>query len=125
MAGTNHGISWTILASGAGLAFVIVGAGWTLFQDKFSQAEKADARTTVEIMRLRDELLTRRHEFVTIEQFQDIKERLAGIEKRLDVLEQTRPTTPVLEAVSKGTEAQLGRFEDRLRILERNSVPNR
>lgn len=82
-----------MFASGATLAFVVAGAGWTLFQDKFTQAEKADTRAQAEIFRLRDELLARRHEFVTTEQFQDFKERmidrLNADERRLDVIEQS------------------------------------
>jgi hypothetical protein len=78
---TPHpGISWTVLASGAGLAFVIAGAGWTLFQDNIVQIR-------VELRRINDQLDARRHEFVTQEEFKQfierVKERDSAIDKRI------------------------------------------
>lgn len=97
-----------------------------------SEKRDADARHDREIRdrdvarrfeRIDDQFNARRHEFTTIEQYQDLKDRVAAGEERIKVIEQTRPTTGVLEAGSKATETMMQRFEERLRGVESQKQP--
>lgn len=73
-----------------------------IFQDKFAELERRDGLIAREIAGIHTELLTRRHEFVQQEEFQQFEkrmaERLQAVDKRLDVIEQSRPTAREIEA---------------------------
>lgn len=68
------------------------------------------------------ELLRRAELFLTTKEFNEFKgriiDRMNVSEKRLDTIEQTRPTAETLSAVAKSAETRLDRLEDRVRALE-------
>src|SRR5580765_7087571 len=101
---------------------VIVGAFWALafgpIQDKFAMNEKRDTDLRDEIKRINAELLTRRAEFVSHPEFLQFQQMFDQITNRILTIEQTRPTTGELSAISKGAELSLSQLEQRIRALE-------
>jgi hypothetical protein len=65
-------------------------------------------------------------EFVAVQEHREFKDRLLddirGLRAQLNVLEQTRPTTGELSAVSLYVKDQTARLEERVRQLEQNSI---
>lgn len=79
-----------------------------------------------QIKAIQDELDRRRVEFVTQREFKQFQARaiadLLTIKEQLRVLEQTRPTTGELSAISKIVAEQTIRLDERLRQVEQNML---
>jgi hypothetical protein len=122
MALRNEDLSWSTLISTGMFLVVIVGAFWALafgpIQDKFLTNEKRDVELREEIKRINAELLARRLEFVGHAEFLQFQLRFDQIAARILSIEQTRPTTGELSAISKGAELSLSQMEQRIRALE-------
>jgi len=126
------------------LALTIAAAGWTLFQSQFSaqdriiqdskaasermlanlrrDMENDDAALKAELLYLRNVIVTQRAELVTQPEFtqvaQSLRDRLERIDRQLQLLESTRPTTAELQSTAKALDSQVNRVEERLRAME-------
>ena len=126
-------LTWANIIGSIGAAALVAGAGWTLFQTQFNYADRntslvreSQEKRNDEINRrfdkIESELLTRRELFIDKSTFDQYERRIDGATKvlidRLNVLEQTRPTTGELQALSKNSNDQVTRILDRLDRIE-------
>lgn len=137
-------ISWPSLVSTLGLALALVGGFWGITQTQFSsmygliqenkasqerilQAVRADSlrndtELKAELQFLRQQFISRRPEFVgqpEFHQFQKaITDRLERIDKQLQSIESTRPTTGELQNTARALDSQVNRVEERVRVIE-------
>jgi len=132
------------LISTLAFAVVIAGAGWTLFQTQFvSQSEiikqnKEAAERMIGNLRrdleardndlksefsfLRNRLITIQNELVHDKDFNQydrgVRDRLDRLDKQLQALEITRPTTGELQSTARALDSQVNRVEERIRQIE-------
>ena len=137
-------VSWQAMVATLALALTIAAAGWTLFQSQFSaqdriiqdskaasermlanlrrDMENDDAALKAELLYLRNVIVTQRAELVTQPEFtqvaQSLRDRLERIDRQLQLLESTRPTTAELQSTAKALDSQVNRVEERLRAME-------
>ena len=123
---------------------IVAGAGWSLFQTQFaSQAEivkqnKESAERMITNLRrdleardtdlrtehsfLRGRLITIQGELVHEKDFSQfnvgLRDRLDRLDKQLQQLETTRPSSPELQSTAKALDSQVNRVEERVRQLE-------
>jgi len=123
---------------------VVAGAGWSLFQTQFSsQAEivkqnKEAAERMISNLRrdleardndlkgefqfLRNRLITIQNELVHEKDFNQydrgVRDRIDRLDKQLQALEVTRPTTGELQSTARALDSQVNRVEERVRQLE-------
>ncbi len=135
---------WAALVSSAALFITLAAGGWVLFQTQFNaqyeiikenrnslermqsnlrrDLEAADIDLRQELIRIREALVRRRGEFVEESAFRQfstsIRDRLDRLDKQLQVLEATRPTTGELQSTARALDTQVNRMEDRVRGLE-------
>jgi hypothetical protein len=146
MAAQNNGLAvpWSTLISTMAFGVVLAGAGWSLFQTQFSsQAEivkqnkeaaermitnlrrDLEARDTdlrSEFQFLRNRLITVQNELVHEKEFKEqdraVRDRLERLDRQLQALEVTRPTTGELQSTARALDSQVNRVEERVRQLE-------
>jgi len=137
-------ISWQSIVATLALGLTLAAAGWTLFQTQFTaqdrimsdnkashermltnlrrDTESYDSALRAELLFLRNALITQRNEVVTQPEFkqffQSIQDRLDRVDKQLQLLESTRPTTGELQSTAKSLDSQVNRVEERLRLME-------
>lgn len=121
-------LTWVNIIATLALLATVAGGAWLLFQNQFTNLEVQMHTNLTDLSaqikdnrgqadRLRDHSVQREEhtEFV-----KRVDERLAEIQRRLDVLEATRPTTGELEKVSGATNASIIDLKERLQFLEQN-----
>lgn len=69
-------LPWQFILGAGSLALLSFGSIWTIFNDKFAEAERRDVSINREISNIHSELLTRRHEFVQQEEFKEFEKRV-------------------------------------------------
>lgn len=131
----NPELTWANIIGTIAAAAILAGAGWTLFQTQFNYVEKNTSlvRETLErrdgeinsrVVKIEDELRSRRELFIDQKMFDQYQLRIDNSVKvltdRLNVLEQTRPTTGELQALSKNANEQITRILERIDRIENN-----
>jgi polyhydroxyalkanoate synthesis regulator phasin len=146
--GPAGALTWANLISLVAVLFVMAAGGWSLFQSQFAsvsstialqaKANEEAARTLAsqlirsqdgfrtEIKDLYDELKSRiadihgelRHDFVSVNEFRQFEARLDSVQKRLDVIETTRPTTGELSSTATAVGKQVEFVQRQIDLLE-------
>lgn len=137
-------ISWQNIIATLAFAVTIAFAGWSLFQTQFSamsttinenklasermissnkrEIERTESELKGELQFIRTLLLERRKEFVGQPEFgQQSKatgDRFERIDRQLQILESTRPTTGELQATGRSLDGLINKLEDRVRAME-------
>ena len=137
-------ISWSSLVSTMALALALVGGMWGVTQTQFSSMysiiqenkqaserllgairsdqQRADNDLKTEQQFLRQQFINRRADTVGQDEFKQVlmgfRDRLDRIDRQLQSLEQTRPTTGELQSTARALDAQVNRVEERTRQLE-------
>jgi hypothetical protein len=137
-------VSWQAMIATLVFGLTLMASAWTLFQAQFSAADRLvsenkasaermlsnlrrdmesdDASIKAEVLYLRNIIVTQRGDLVTQPEFkqlnQALHDRLDRLDKQLQALEVTRPTTGELQSTAKSLDAQVNRAEERLRALE-------
>jgi hypothetical protein len=132
-------LSWGTVVSTIGLFVVLFGGQWVLTQqsintvytvlaDQKTTQTRRDERAEKGIEDINRELGARkdifRDEFVGRNEFKEFSARIlaefAIMNRQLDVLQQTRPTTGELQAINSYVREQTSRMEERIRAIEQN-----
>jgi hypothetical protein len=118
--------NWQSLTSVGMLILVVVGAFWALafgpIQERFSTVDKRLSDREAADIRFQASLDQRRREFPSQREFEQMErrmgERLDALDRAIDRLGATRPTTGELQATARSSENESGKIEERLRLLE-------
>jgi hypothetical protein len=135
--GPRGPLTWANLISSVAVIGVAAAGGWTLFQSQFASMEKSiaiQAKINEENARLLAEEFRRfqdasekdrydvhlelRHDFIRKDEFNQFEQRLESIQKRLDIIEQTRPTTGELQSTAQAVGHQLEFVQKQLDLVE-------
>jgi hypothetical protein len=108
------------------LILVVVGAFWALafgpIQERFTTVDKRLSDREAADIRFQASLDQRRQEFPSQREFEQMErrmgERLDALDRAIDRLGATRPTTGELQATARASEAAEAKIEERLRLLE-------
>jgi hypothetical protein len=145
---SNPHISYATIISALAFAASVVYGAWALNQSQLAninaQIELLRKETSDKAAVLAAELARRENEikislanmqskidrgpneFVPVQEQREFRDRvlddIRGVRAQLNVLEQTRPTTGELSAVSLYVKDQTARLEERVRQLEQNSI---
>ena len=137
-------VPWSTLISTMAFGVIVAGAGWSLFQTQFTaqaeivkqnkesaermitnlrrDVEARDGELKSEFNFIRNRLITIQGELVTEKQLKEfdrgVRDHLDRLDKQLQQLEATRPTTGELQSTAKALDNQVNRSEERLRALE-------
>lgn len=119
-------ITWVNIVITIGLFTTMAGGAWALFQSQFNNLEQqlrsADSTTNALVKDLRGDLDRLRDNSVLraehIEFVKRLDEHLAMLQHRLDIIEQTRPTTGELENRASALRTEIAEIKDRIKFLE-------
>lgn len=124
-------LTWFNVVATLALLATIAGGAWILFQSQFHnledqmRAQDASNATLVkelriDLDRLRDASVLRAEH---IEFVKRLDEHLSGLQKRLDVIEATRPTTGELQSQENALKSDINALRDSMKFLERAPRP--
>ena len=134
-------LTWANIIITVGFVLTLVAtmgiAGWTLFQTQFAAQDRLiqEIRSSSERMignlrrdmqkddtDIKSEILILRKGTIERSEFDQLtlatRDRLDKLDKQLQLLESTRPTTGELQSTSRALDSQVNRVEERLRSLE-------